>query len=410
MAKLSRKKGITSQIFHVVIKDSASLTGAGKTGLAYNTASLVCRYINASGTLSASITLEDITTLGTYQAPTSNAHIRFKEVSNADPTKGAYELHVHNDWMNLAGGNLIIFLAGASGMADCQLEIDLQADVNVTHIQGDAQSVTDFKDLVDTGYNPATHKVQGVVLTDTVTTYTGNTPQTGDAYSRLGAPAGASVSADIAAVKSDSAAILTDTAEIGAAGAGLTVLASAANLATVASYIDTEIGTILTHLAEIKGATFDTATDSLEALRNRGDSAWGTATGFSTHSAADVWAVGVRAITDKAGFSLAADQAVNVTKIGGSATPATQLALSAATIVNGAAATGTLSTTEMTTNLTINVADQYNGRVIIFAPDTTTAALRGQATDITATTVLNGKLGFTALTTAPVNGDTFVIV
>ncbi len=38
---------------------------------------------------------------------------------------------------------------------------------------------------------------------DTLTTYTGNTPQTGDGFARLGAPAGASVSADIAAVKSD---------------------------------------------------------------------------------------------------------------------------------------------------------------------------------------------------------------
>lgn len=35
--------------------------------------------------------------------------------------------------------------------------------------------------------------------------------QTGDAFARLGAPAGASVSADVAAVKSDSAAILVDT-------------------------------------------------------------------------------------------------------------------------------------------------------------------------------------------------------
>lgn len=45
----------------------------------------------------------------------------------------------------------------------------------------------------------------------TVTTLSGHTPQTGDAFARLGAPAGASVSADIAAVKSDSAAILVDT-------------------------------------------------------------------------------------------------------------------------------------------------------------------------------------------------------
>lgn len=40
---------------------------------------------------------------------------------------------------------------------------------------------------------------------------TASTAQTGDSFARLGAPAGASVSADVAAVKSDTAAILTDT-------------------------------------------------------------------------------------------------------------------------------------------------------------------------------------------------------
>lgn len=38
----------------------------------------------------------------------------------------------------------------------------------------------------------------------------------------------------------------------------------------------------------IQGATFDTATDSLEAIRNRGDAAWITATGFSTLTGADI--------------------------------------------------------------------------------------------------------------------------
>jgi len=48
----------------------------------------------------------------------------------------------------------------------------------------------------------------------TVTTLTGHTPQTGDNYARLGAPAGASVSADIAAVKSETASIVADTNEL----------------------------------------------------------------------------------------------------------------------------------------------------------------------------------------------------
>lgn len=88
-------------------------------------------------------------------------------------------------------------------------------EVDVVQIGGDAQSAADLKDFVDAGYDPSTNKVQGVVLTDTVTTYTGNTPQTGDAFARLGAPAGASVSADIAAIEAQ-------TDDIGTAGAGLT--------------------------------------------------------------------------------------------------------------------------------------------------------------------------------------------
>lgn len=45
------------------------------------------------------------------------------------------------------------------------------------------------------------------------------------------------------------------------------------------------------------GGTFDPATDSTEAIRDRGDAAWITAAGFSTHSAADVWSVGTRLLT-----------------------------------------------------------------------------------------------------------------
>lgn len=57
--------------------------------------------------------------------------------------------------------------------------------------------------------------------------------------------------------------------------------------------------------------TFDETTDSQEAIRDRGDTAWTTATGFSTHSAADVWAVATRTLTAfdasfKTGYALSA--------------------------------------------------------------------------------------------------------
>jgi len=54
--------------------------------------------------------------------------------------------------------------------------------VDLAAMRGVEQSATDLTDFADAGYDPATNKVQGVVLTDTMTTYTGNTPQTGDSY------------------------------------------------------------------------------------------------------------------------------------------------------------------------------------------------------------------------------------
>ena len=99
----------------------------------------------------------------------------------------------------------------------------------------------------------------------------------GDAFTRLGAPAGASVSADIAAVKSDSAAILTDTAEIGAAGAGLTALATASALATVDANVDTILAAVDTEVAAILAAV-DTEVAAILALLDdaRGEPAQGS--------------------------------------------------------------------------------------------------------------------------------------
>jgi uncharacterized protein YejL (UPF0352 family) len=93
---------------------------------------------------------------------------------------------------------------------------------NVTQLAGVTQSLTDLKDFADTGYDPATHKVAGVVLTDTATTLTGHTPQTGDSFAR-----------------------------IGATGSGLTSLASAANLTTLTGYVDTEVASLVTDMATV---------------------------------------------------------------------------------------------------------------------------------------------------------------
>lgn len=206
---------------------------------------------------------------------------------------------------------------------------------NVIQLGGDAQSATDLKDFADDGYDPSTNKVAGVVQVDTLS---GHTPQTGDTYARLGAPAGASVSADVAAVKSQTAAIEADTqdlqTQVGTAGAGLTNVpwnaswdaqvesevtdalnaydppttaemeartltaasyGTAANqttiLARLGAWTGTGLNTILGAMRALMGKTaaltpsditaaatsYDNTTDSLEAIRDRGDSTWATA-------------------------------------------------------------------------------------------------------------------------------------
>jgi hypothetical protein len=83
---------------------------------------------------------------------------------------------------------------------------------DATRISGDATAADNLEAMVDgTGLTLTGVTVPTVTTVGTLTTYTGNTPQTGDAFARLGAPAGASVSADVAAVKVDTAAILVDT-------------------------------------------------------------------------------------------------------------------------------------------------------------------------------------------------------
>jgi len=101
---------------------------------------------------------------------------------------------------------------------------------------------------------------------------------------------------------------------------------------------------------------------------------------------------------------------VNVLEINSSVTAAPKLAASADTSILGTVGATDLTTTTCSTDLSLTDADQLKGKIIVFRHNTTTAGLRYQATDITAFTVANGVLTFTAITTAPSAGDTLLIV
>jgi len=74
-------------------------------------------------------------------------------------------------------------------------------------------------------------------------------------------------------------------------------------------------------------------------------------------------------------------------------------------IILGAAATGTLSTTQATSNLTGYTDDQLIGRIITVL----TGVAAGESSDITDYVETNGLITFTAMTLAMGNGDTFKI-
>ena len=85
-------------------------------------------------------------------------------------------------------------------------------EVDATAISGDSTAADNAEAFFDgTGYAGTNNVIP------TVTTLTGHTAQTGDNYARLGAPAGASIAADIAEVEGQ-------TDDIGAAGAGLSAV------------------------------------------------------------------------------------------------------------------------------------------------------------------------------------------
>ncbi len=320
------KKGATSQSVYFDVLDSTSTTGGRKTGLAFNTSSLVAYYMRSQST-STAITLATLAAANTAWSSGG-----FKEV-DATNMPGIYRLDVPDAaFATGAGDDVVIVLKGATGMVQASCDVQLVAydpqdtvragltalpnaaaeaaggiytrgtgtgqinqdangriDVNGKAWAGGtipAPNVTgvpivDDKYLLGTVYStPATAGIQDI----NVINWKGSAAaaMTGDAYARLGAPAGASVSADVAAVKVDTAAIKVQTdkvtftvanqvdvnvidwksatapamtgdayARIGAAGAGLTALGD-----TRIAHLDADVSTRSTYAgADTAGTT-----------------------------------------------------------------------------------------------------------------------------------------------------------
>lgn len=192
---------------------------------------------------------------------------------------------------------------------------------------------------------------------------TSNVVQGGDNFARLGPPAGASHAADVAAVKSDTATILTD--------------------------VNTGGGAIFNRLGPPAGASI--AADIAAVETN---------------------AVGIKTQTDKLAFTVSNKVDANVLALNGDATAAANVAKTTRAIARGTVGSSASTTSVPTSAFTPagGAADQFKGRIVTFDADTATVALRGQSTDITASTnSATPTLTVSALTTAPSSGDTFSV-
>ena len=172
--------GVTDQYIYFVAVDATDFTSR-ETGLSSFTV-----YRSRNGGAAAAMTTPTINETDTTNMP------------------GVYELLLDEDMTIDAGDDAqeMAFHITHAGMAPVTRTIEL------------------YRPKVTAGYTLGVGS-DGDLLE--VNTLTGHTAQTGDSYARLGAPAGASVSADIATVDSNVDAILADTGTDGVLLAGAAV-------------------------------------------------------------------------------------------------------------------------------------------------------------------------------------------
>jgi hypothetical protein len=134
------KLGQGSIVLRVKLRNSSVSTGAGLAGLTSVSTGLVIAVTAdneqppAAGSGAgfgiaytvAGSTIESITTLGTYAAPTATK-ARFKEV-DATNHKGIYEVQIVDTRFNTAGAkSVLISISGATNLAECDVLIPLRS-------------------------------------------------------------------------------------------------------------------------------------------------------------------------------------------------------------------------------------------------------------------------------------------
>jgi hypothetical protein len=115
--KLILKKGTTSYRANVFIQNSSLTTGAGLTGLVYNSAGLTAYQVRP-GSAAAAITLATQTVTGAFSSG------GFVEV-DATNMPGVYRFDIPDAVLATGVDQAVVMLKGATNMAPCPIEIVL---------------------------------------------------------------------------------------------------------------------------------------------------------------------------------------------------------------------------------------------------------------------------------------------
>lgn len=163
MSKLSVKPGSKKETVTVFIQDSSVTTGAGLTGLVFDSAGLSAYYSRQRGAATA-------ITLATLAAATSNwTSGGFKEISAAN-MPGVYRLDLPDAALTGGSRYVSVMLKGATNMAPCLLEIDLNLQGSLSQLttpvwSGTAQAGSTINTIVlDTGASATDNAYRGMLV------------------------------------------------------------------------------------------------------------------------------------------------------------------------------------------------------------------------------------------------------
>jgi hypothetical protein len=129
---------------YVFVQDSASTTGGGKTGIAYNASGLTAYYVRPGGSATA-ITLATQTVTGAWSSG------GWVEV-DATNLPGIYRFDIPNAVFATGVDHAVVMLKGASGMAPVSLEYQLTGFDPATAWLTSAQTASAVLDAVGSSY------------------------------------------------------------------------------------------------------------------------------------------------------------------------------------------------------------------------------------------------------------------